>query len=392
MKKIFQSLLFAPPISSNRFFEPAYALFRFYCGISMAIGAGLPKVFHKIDDAGGTEWDNLAFGASGWFLEQVGNIGFTFPSPTFWAYLAIYGEFIGGLLIAIGLFTRLSALQMAFQFFVVSFLWYESPVPFAMYYQQLIFWVFVLIAAAGGGKFSLDYLLQQKRSIGLGRTAVVVTGLLLLPLFGFAQSQAPDRVSFTISNPNLSEATIDIRSFNYKDRKTSGYGYAIGPLGSHAVNMPAGTRIYKKQKEAWVLFAVVSSADNGRAFNLNRTVEITREQYLQAAYDEENEETSRLEKIAEEPDVFNGAELVTFVVSGTSLLPKQVYVRVQLPDTSLKTNIGFSRKLDRSSKFQVSYPIGSKVYLCEGPYWKGDFKETLVLTLDAEKQNYLIRL
>lgn len=386
MKKIFQSFIFTPPLAANRVFEPAYALFRFYCGISIALGAGLPKIFHKIDETGGTEWDNLAFGASGWFVEQVGNIGFTFPSPTFWVYLAIYGEFIGGLFVAIGLFTRIAALQMTFQFFVVSFLWYESPVPFAMYYQQLIFWTFILISAVGGGKYSIDWLIHQKRRVDAPKTKLAVSLLfLLMPLFGAAQTS--ERASFIISNLTLGKASIDIRSFDYKDRKTSGYGYDLGPLSSHGVNMPAGTRIYKKQKKAWVLFAVVTPADNGRTFNLNQTVEIAREQYLQAAYDEQNEETARLEKISEEPDAFDGPELVTFMVSGKSLLPKQVYVRVQLPDTSLKSTIGFSRKLDRSSKFQVSYPVGSKVYLCEGDCWNGDVEETLVLILDAEKQN-----
>ncbi|MCC6410541.1 MAG: DoxX family protein [Saprospiraceae bacterium] len=392
MKKIFQSLIFAPPITSNRFFELAYALFRFYCGISIAIGAGLPKVFHKIDEKGGTEWDNLAFGASGWFLEQVGNIGFTFPSPTFWAYLAIYGEFIGGLLIAVGLFTRLSALQMAFQFFVVSFMWYESPVPFAMYYQQLIFWTFVLISAAGGGKFSLDYLIQQKQLLPLRKTTVVVTSLLLLPIFGFAQSQTPEHISFTISNPTLRKKSVDIRSFSRVDGKFRGYGYDLNALSSHAVNMPVGTRVYEKQNDVWILKLVVTADDNGRKFDMSSTYNIGSEQQQQVAADEQDESKIRLDQAAETTNTFGDAALVTFKIAGKTVLPKQVHIRVQLPDTNQKTSIGFSRKLDRSSKVEVSYPVGSKVYLCEGPYWKGDFEETLVLTLDAEKQNYLIRL
>jgi len=151
-----KSLISGTSQSGTPTFELVYALFRFYCGISIALGAGLSKVFHKIDETGPKEWSNLAFGAPEWFVKQVESIGFTFLSPGLWAYLAIYGEFIGGLLIAVGLFTRISALQMTFQFFVVSFIWYESPVPFTMYYQQLIFWSFALIAAVGGGQFSLD--------------------------------------------------------------------------------------------------------------------------------------------------------------------------------------------------------------------------------------------
>lgn len=157
MKKAIQSLLFGSAQAGTRTYDIAYTLFRFYCGFSIAIGAGLSKVFHKINEDGGKAWDNLAFGVPDWFVKQVGDIGFTVISPSFWAHLAVYGEFIGGLLIAVGLFTRISALQLAFQFFVVSFIWYDEPGLFTMYYQQLIFWSFVLIAALGGGRFSADH-------------------------------------------------------------------------------------------------------------------------------------------------------------------------------------------------------------------------------------------
>lgn len=156
MKLALKSFLFGSAQSGTLAYETAYALFRFYCGISIAIGAGFSKVFHKIDENSGEGWDNLAFGVPNWFVKQVSEIGFTFISPSFWAHLAVYGEFIGGLAVALGLFTRISAIQLAFQFFVVSFLWYDEPMPFAMYYQQLIFWGFVLIAVVGDGRFSLD--------------------------------------------------------------------------------------------------------------------------------------------------------------------------------------------------------------------------------------------
>lgn len=113
------------------------------------------------------EWSNLNFGTSSWFIEQVNGLGFSFPSPSFWAYIAIYGEFIGGICIAIGLLTRFSALQLAFQFFVISFLWYDKPEPiYGMYYQQLFFFCFLLIAGKGGGNYSLDSFIFQERFKG----------------------------------------------------------------------------------------------------------------------------------------------------------------------------------------------------------------------------------
>lgn len=158
-----KKLIFGNLVSTHKPYEVLYALFRFHIGLSIALGAGLSKVFHKINEKGDDSWDNLAFGVGDWFVNQVNDIGFTLISPTFWAYLAVYGEFIGGLLLAIGLFSRISAIQLAFQFFVVAFVWYNDPYPFGgMYYQQLLFWGFALASVKGGGLYSVDYLLLKK--------------------------------------------------------------------------------------------------------------------------------------------------------------------------------------------------------------------------------------
>jgi uncharacterized membrane protein YphA (DoxX/SURF4 family) len=394
-----KSLMYGSAPSGTRTYEITYAFFRFYCGFSIAIGAGLSKVFHKIDEAGGTDWGNLAFGVPDWFVKQVGEIGFTFISPSFWAYLAVYGEFIGGLLIAVGLFTRISALQLAFQFFVVSFLWYDAPMPFDMYYQQLIFWSFVLISALGGGQFSVDNWLKKKALKSVpSKNLILAAGLLVLPFTGFSQKQTePLRVSFTISNPGLKTCEVDIRHYDYDKRKTTGYGYELGGLSSHAVNMPVGTRVYRKKGSDWQLAFVLTAADNGRKFDIYDQPEITREQWLQVSYDEMNAKTTALEKAADNPTMeatarAKGYQMITFQVAGKSLFPKQVYVRVQLPYDDQKSNTGFSKRLSRASSYQVSYPVGSKVYICDGEYWNGNkVKETLLFTVDAEKQNYLFR-
>jgi uncharacterized membrane protein YphA (DoxX/SURF4 family) len=100
-----KQFLFGSSFNGNKAFNIAWLLFRFYIGISIAIGAGWPKM------------NELA--APGWFVKQVGELGFTFPSSGFWAAAAAWGEFVGGLCIAVGFFTRFSALQLAFQFFII---------------------------------------------------------------------------------------------------------------------------------------------------------------------------------------------------------------------------------------------------------------------------------
>jgi uncharacterized membrane protein YphA (DoxX/SURF4 family) len=399
MKNALNNLLFGSATSGSRTFEIAYALFRFYCGFSIAIGAGLSKVFHKIDENGGTDWANLAFGVPDWFVKQVGDIGFTFISPQFWATLAVYGEFVGGLLIAVGLLTRFSALQMAFQFFVVAFIWYSTPEPFAMYYQQLIFWSFVLIAAVGGGRFSLDHWLARRRFSRLNAKPSVVLSLFLLfsaPVF--AQSNAtPARVRFTITNPTMKSRELEIRCFDYSAQKRIGYGCSLGPLQSRSDNKPVGTRIYLKRSGQWELAFVLSAQDDGRKIDLSKTYEITREQWLQVAYDEQNERTAALENIAQNPDTeaiarARGLSMVTFKISGKALVGKQVHVRAQLPWVEGRSNEGFSRRLSRFDAMRVSFPVGTKIYLCDGPYWNGPVPEKLLFTVDSEKANYLVRI
>ncbi|RYY92430.1 MAG: DoxX family protein, partial [Chitinophagaceae bacterium] len=141
--------------------------------------AGLPK----IGDGFAPEW----------FEKQVDGIGFSWPSPLFWATVASWGEFVGGLLLAFGLLTRLMALQLAFQFFVIAFMWYDEPAPLTgMYYQQLLFWGFVLVLAGGGGRFSIDNLLLRGFTTGwrtVLRRAPAITAALLLLVAASATAQ-----------------------------------------------------------------------------------------------------------------------------------------------------------------------------------------------------------
>ena len=124
MKQNIRSFLFGTSLPNDRIFNLAWLLFRLHIGISIAFSAGLPKM--------------TGFSAPDWFVKQVAEIGFTFPSPALWATLAAWGEFFGGILIAIGLFTRFAALQLAFQFFVISYIWYNEPAPITgMYLTQM---------------------------------------------------------------------------------------------------------------------------------------------------------------------------------------------------------------------------------------------------------------
>ena len=70
--------------------------------------------------------------------------------------LAVFGEFVCGLLVAAGLFARPAALPAAFTMVVAAFVTHGAD-PFAKKELALLYLVaFVVVALAGPGRYSLD--------------------------------------------------------------------------------------------------------------------------------------------------------------------------------------------------------------------------------------------
>lgn len=133
-------VLIAPPACVPIWTEPLLLAARLYAGITIA-GAGLDKL-----------------PAPDWMTDQVTQIGF--PAPAFFALAACFTEFAAGALLALGLFTRPAALLLAWTMGVASFAFHGLTPILDMHIAQGFVWLFVVYLALGGGRLSIDALIN----------------------------------------------------------------------------------------------------------------------------------------------------------------------------------------------------------------------------------------
>lgn len=116
---------------------------RAFVGLTMALAHGLPKLPpHQM------------------LIDGVGSMGF--PAPAFFAWAAALAEFLGGILIAIGLFTRPAAWSWIATMAVAAFIAHGAD-PFAKKEMALLYLAFsVLIAGIGAGRFSIDAIIAKR--------------------------------------------------------------------------------------------------------------------------------------------------------------------------------------------------------------------------------------
>ncbi|MCS6983786.1 MAG: DoxX family protein [Leptospiraceae bacterium] len=123
--------------------EIAITSLRVFAGLSMALAHGAKKI--PIPEK---------------FLDYLSETGFPFPYVVAW--LAALFEFLGGILLALGLYTRLAAFFI-FIVMATAALYAHRHDPFSKAELAHIYgFVALLFIAFGGTRFSIDRLLRKK--------------------------------------------------------------------------------------------------------------------------------------------------------------------------------------------------------------------------------------
>ena len=127
--------------------DAGLVLLRVFAGLALAFGHGLGKVPPSDRFAGMVE-------------------GFGFPAPELFAWGSGLAEFVGGLLLVIGLLTRPAALFITINMAVAAFIAHGGQ-SFGEREKALLFGVIALtFFIIGAGRFSLDAFLRRRTRAG----------------------------------------------------------------------------------------------------------------------------------------------------------------------------------------------------------------------------------
>lgn len=143
-KSSLRGLIFGTAVRDNRLFDLGTLILRVVFGLSMALGHGMGKL-----------------PASEKFVEALREMGM--PLPALMAWCAGLSEFVGGLCIALGLFTRPSAAFLGFTMSIALFVRHAAD-PFKAKELALLYFGFSLaMIFLGSGRLALDEYFRKRK-------------------------------------------------------------------------------------------------------------------------------------------------------------------------------------------------------------------------------------
>ena len=102
-------------------------------------------------------WGKIMVGPTAGFLKAYTDLGFHPPLAWFWG--AFFIEFIGGIALILGLFTRFFAAAVAIEMLLITVVYWDTGFAWTKRgYEYTLMWGLVSFAIAlrGGGPYSLD--------------------------------------------------------------------------------------------------------------------------------------------------------------------------------------------------------------------------------------------
>lgn len=157
IKKPFLSII--KPITITWYSDLLFAIPRFICGMLLALDFGAAKF--------GVPWSpddrNLGlFEVAYWFPQDVAEYGGIFALfPVFFAWMGAFSEAIGGLLLAIGLKTRVAAFLIVCTMLVAIFMQKWGQGVWGMLPAMGFLWIGLYNLVLGSGRFGVDFLLTK---------------------------------------------------------------------------------------------------------------------------------------------------------------------------------------------------------------------------------------
>ena len=122
------------------------AMLRIFVGLAMAFGHGLRKL-----------------PPSEGFIKGTAEMGF--PFPEFFAHMAGYSEFFGGIFLALGFMTRPAAFFFSATMFVAGFIRHADD-PFGSAEKAYLYFIIGLVyLILGAGRLSLDQVIRRRLNI-----------------------------------------------------------------------------------------------------------------------------------------------------------------------------------------------------------------------------------